>query len=94
MCINTDVLNEVDYSECEGLPKPGLDQPCNTEPCLYTWKTHPWGKVRVISFVFVIHCLHNVVPLDMKGCICHFTKWQIHPFISKVARYFLGACFK
>ena len=23
-----------------------------------------------------------IVPLDMKGCICHFTKWQIHPFIS------------
>ena len=23
------------------------------------------------------------VPLDMKGCVCHFTKWQIHPFISK-----------
>ena len=23
------------------------------------------------------------VPLDMKGCICHFLKWQIHPFISK-----------
>ena len=22
-------------------------------------------------------------PLDMKGCICHFAKWQIHPFISK-----------
>ena len=22
-------------------------------------------------------------PFDMKGCICHFTKWQIHPFISK-----------
>ena len=21
--------------------------------------------------------------LDMKGCICHFTKWQIHPFMSK-----------
>ena len=20
------------------------------------------------------------VPLDMKGCICHFAKWQIHPF--------------
>ena len=30
--------------------------------------------------------LHNfveVVPLDMKGCICHFTKWTIHPFISE-----------
>ena len=23
------------------------------------------------------------VPLEMKGCICHITKWQIHPFISK-----------
>ena len=22
------------------------------------------------------------VPLDMKGCICYFAKWQIHPFIS------------
>ena len=21
--------------------------------------------------------------LDMSGCICHFVKWQIHPFISK-----------
>ena len=27
-------------------------------------------------------CTH-FVTLDMKGCICHFTKWQIHPFISK-----------
>ena len=25
----------------------------------------------------------NNVPLNMRGCICHFTKWQIHPFISK-----------
>ena len=25
----------------------------------------------------------KVTPLDMKGCICHFLKWQIHPFISK-----------
>ena len=24
------------------------------------------------------------VTLDMRGCICHFTKWKIHPFISKV----------
>ena len=24
-----------------------------------------------------------LVSLDMKGCICHFVKWQIHPFISK-----------
>ena len=30
----------------------------------------------------------HVVPLDMKGCICHLTKWQIHPFISKGTIYF------
>ena len=27
----------------------------------------------------------DIVPLDMKGCICHFAKWQIHPIISKGA---------
>ena len=24
-----------------------------------------------------------VVPLNMEGCICHFTEWQIHLLISK-----------
>ena len=24
-----------------------------------------------------------VVPLDMKGCICSFVKWQIHPYSAK-----------
>ena len=24
-----------------------------------------------------------VIPLDMKGCICHFVMWQIHHFASK-----------
>ena len=28
------------------------------------------------------------VPLDMKGCICNFTKWQIHPFLSKGTIYY------
>ena len=27
--------------------------------------------------------LTHIVPLDMEGCICHFVKWQMHPFISK-----------
>ena len=31
----------------------------------------------------------HIVPLDMKGCICHFWKWQIHPFISKETNYSL-----
>ena len=34
-----------------------------------------------------LRCYHNiepfVIPLDIKGCICHFVKWQIHPFKSK-----------
>ena len=26
-------------------------------------------------------------PLDMKGCVCYFAKWQIHPFITKGTNY-------
>ena len=29
----------------------------------------------------------QVVILDIKGCICHFAKWQIHPFIPKGTKY-------
>ena len=29
----------------------------------------------------------HIAPFDMKGCICHFVKWQIHPFISKETNY-------
>ena len=29
----------------------------------------------------------HFVSLDMKGCICYFVKWQIHPFISKATTY-------
>ena len=35
--------------------------------------------------------LDIIVSLDEKGCICHFTKWQIHPFISKETLY--RACY-
>ena len=30
----------------------------------------------------------------MKGCICHFEKWQIHPFISKGTKYSILMVFK
>ena len=29
------------------------------------------------------------VTLDMKGCICHFVKWQIHPFMSKGTKMYV-----
>ena len=28
-----------------------------------------------------------IVSLDMKGCVCHFAKWQTHPSISKGTLY-------
>ena len=34
----------------------------------------------------------HFVSLDMKGCICHFAKWQIHPFISKEATCIIRDC--
>ena len=37
-----------------------------------------------------IHFCQNIDPLDMKGCICHFVKWQIHPIIYK-GTIFLGS---
>ena len=40
----------------------------------------PYGKC--IRKVWPINGMH-IVPLDMKRCICHLVKWQIHPFISK-----------
>ena len=31
--------------------------------------------------------------MGMKGCVWHFTKWQIHPFISKgTVTIYLNAC--
>ena len=36
-----------------------------------------------MSPVIPSYILTQCVSWDMKGCICHFTKWQIHPFISK-----------
>ena len=35
-----------------------------------------------------------VVPLDMKGCMCHFAKWQMHPFISKGTTCIIGSWVK
>ena len=44
---------------------------------------------RVSDRVTVSHWY--IVPLGMKVCICHFVKWQIHPFISKGTNYVVTA---
>ena len=46
--------------------------------------TQHWNIIQLfMSLIFPSIPLAQVVHLDMKGCICHFVKWQIHPFISK-----------
>ena len=40
------------------------------------------GYILIYQYCKGKNLIHSV-PLDMKGCICHFSKWQIHPFISK-----------
>ena len=38
---------------------------------------------------------HNrIVPLDTKGCISHFTKWQIHPFVTEGTTYEPSTCIR
>ena len=41
-------------------------------------------RFRHNHLLITLEFRRSLVTLDMKGCICHFTKWQIHPFISKV----------
>ena len=44
----------------------------------YSWKYNGWTGCRKVR-------IYNRSPtLGMKGGICHFAKWQIHLFISKV----------
>ena len=41
----------------------------------------PWHFILIKYSGLSIY--RPLLPLDMKGCICHFVKWQIHPFITK-----------
>ena len=52
-------------------------------PYIYVFGQVPKQKNVTESDQIVLVDAQYVVPFDMKGCICHLTKWQIHPFISK-----------
>ena len=41
----------------------------------------PGGRWDPASVPWIDVVSKQLVPLDIKGCICHLTKWQIHPFI-------------
>ena len=47
------------------------------------------GEARLLSVSYNIMGLfaNHIVPWDMKGCISHFAKWQLHLFISKGTNY-------
>ena len=39
--------------------------------------------------------LYDIIcDLDMKGCICHFVKWQIHPFKPDVGLWCIHFTYK
>ena len=72
-----------------------LTRPLNTK---YLYNVDPTSLtlVRHCTNLIQMHCvywpnrynhfIYNLVIisiLDMKGCICHLVKWQIHFFISK-----------
>ena len=54
----------------------------------------PYSGCQRASTEYIQLSVNYLVPLDMKECICHFTKWQIHPFISKgtTCALFPGLC--
>ena len=48
-------------------------------------------QLHLLSSKPALKCSVKICPLDMKGCICNFTKWMIHPFILKGTMYCVSA---
>ena len=48
----------------------------------------PGQRIMLAGYETCVKSMAHVVPLDMKGCIFHFAKWQMYPFISKKSMYF------
>ena len=47
------------------------------------WSYGPCDGGIIIDYVGPLSAtFKQMVLMDMIGCICHFTKWQIHPLIS------------
>ena len=47
MCIELDLLEEVDHTYCESLDKPAQEEMCDKEPCL-EWLTEEWSEVELV----------------------------------------------
>ena len=47
MCIELDLLEEVDHTYCKDLDKPSMEESCDKEPCL-DWTVEEWSEVRAV----------------------------------------------
>ena len=46
--------------------------------------------IAILTHLFRVQ---HIIPLDMKGYICHFVKWQIYLFVSKaMIIYMIAKC--
>ena len=59
---------------------------CRRLTCRWVRKDFPFGRSWVWIYQYRV-VQGEIVPLDMEGCICHFVKWQMHPFISKETKH-------
>ena len=86
------------YNQTEWAIRATIQQTRDIEPLLWQcWSTVYDAGPTLTQQWFNVSCLLGtpptmlssslIVPLDMKGCICHLEKWQIHPFISHWTTY-------
>ena len=50
----------------------------------YDWSDYSTMTRAAAVTISVAIILCHIDTMDIKGCICHFAKWLIHPFISMV----------
>ena len=58
-------------------------------PSCTQWVHGSLGNHHMIKVVTFADVEDYLVPLEMKGYICHFIKWRIYPFISKETTWWL-----
>ena len=87
MCVSDGDNTLLKCYDCDSISEPSCGNPDDGDFRLYTHQAVycPDGIVYCRTDEYFYNGeIEILVPLDMKGSICHFIKWQIHPFISCV----------
>ena len=69
---------------------------CFRRRCMHHTFTNEFKTLNYCIYMRYRCTWTYIVPLDMKGCIFHFVKWQMHPFITKrddIKAWFAGLYF-